>query len=99
MAVFRQASFEYGLSSLELSTLPTGNQTSLTDEEIIAGVNNTKDKLIEKDTSISHMEATKILDEALWYIEAQDNTTIAEVQKMCEWGSGGNFDQKFKNWK
>ena len=42
-------------------------------------VNSTEDEPIEKDTGISHMEATKILDKALQYIVAQDDATIADV--------------------
>ena len=48
-------------------------------------VNNTKDEPIEKDTVISLTEETKILDEALQCIKAQDNATIADVLLFKRW--------------
>ena len=69
------------------------DEQDLTDEGIIAAVNNTENKTdteekpIEKNTGISHMEATKILDEALWYIEAQDNAMIADVLLFKRWST------------
>ena len=70
---------------------PSTDEQDLTDEEIIAAVNNTEletyteDEPIEKYNGIFHTEATKILDEALRYIEAQDDATIVDVLsfKMC----------------
>ena len=58
---------------------PSIDEQILTDEEIIVAINNIEDKPIEKDTGISHVEAMKILDEALRCIEAQDDATIANV--------------------
>ena len=59
---------------------PSTNEQDLTDEEIIAAVNNTK-----KDADISHTEATKILDDVLQCIEAQYNATIADVLLFKRW--------------
>lgn len=76
---------------------PSTDEQDLTDEEIIAAVNNTEDETdtedepIEKDTGISHTEATKILDEALRYIEAQDDATIADVLLFKRWRDKAAF--------
>ena len=64
------------------------NEQDLTDEEIIASVNNTEDEPIKKDTGISYTEATKILDKALRYIEALFDGTIADVLLFKKWRKG-----------
>ena len=71
-------------AEVEVWLSPSINEQHLTDEKIIAAVTNTKDEPIRKDTGISHTKATKILDEALRYIEAQD-ATIADNLLFKRW--------------
>ena len=55
------------------------DEQDLTDEKIIAAINNIKDEL-KKDTSISHISIChKNPGLAVGYIEAQDDATIADV--------------------
>ena len=76
---------------------PSIDEQDLTDEEIIAAVNTTEDKTdtedepIEINTGISHKEATKILDKSLRYIEAQDDTAIANVLLFKRWRDKAPF--------
>ena len=65
----------------------------LSGEEIIAAINNTENEPMEKDTCISHTEATKILDEVLRYIEEQANATIADVLLFKMWRDKAAFKQ------